>query len=263
MVRFFPRRLPSSPLRSVSPLSHPCLPARLSALSLEQHPPLADAVGARRELARDEAVQLAAGLLGGVAHDEVGRRHLAQVARRDAAAHDAADEPAVAHAVVPAMEEASADERAALLRCLEGRALGHKGVAGGRDRTREEGGDLRPHRLGGACGSRPPRLPPFAAFLGRLDRGCVAASACAVRLVPPPPLAAAALVARALASMRVVVRVPLHNAPRQRVSYDSYLEGSSCVWQSMPMAELTTSERHGTVRVPICSKQARRSLLGR
>ena len=32
--------------------------------SLEQHPPLVDAVGARRELARDEAVQLATGLLG-------------------------------------------------------------------------------------------------------------------------------------------------------------------------------------------------------
>jgi hypothetical protein len=76
-------------------------------------------VGARRELARDEAVQLAASLLGSVAHDEVGRGHLAQVAWGDAAAHDAPHKPALAHAVVPAMQKALPDERTALLRGLE------------------------------------------------------------------------------------------------------------------------------------------------
>ena len=107
--------LPSSRARSQrpqpSPLPRPLPSALLERRSLshspQQHPPLVDAVGARRELARDEAVQLAAGLLGRVAHDEVGRRHLAQVAGRDAAAHDAADEPAVADAVVPAVERTS------------------------------------------------------------------------------------------------------------------------------------------------------------
>ena len=49
-----------------------------------------------------------------------------------------------------------------------------------------------------------PAFFPSTAFLGRLHRGCVSASTRAGRFVAPLPLGAAALVAGALAAMRVV-----------------------------------------------------------
>ena len=64
---------PQLPSPLPRPLPSALLERRSLAHSPQQHPPLVDAVGARRELARDEAVQLAAGLLGRVAHDEVTR----------------------------------------------------------------------------------------------------------------------------------------------------------------------------------------------